>query len=118
MYVVQMMPLPLTFSYFSKIEIGFTFVIPAHPGSLGQRAVKWVCVCACASVFKCYSSTVAQSTADSTHYAELRGTDPAEDLLVDRVVLMSIMAVNMTQLTTNKLIQVCQECAISLVMDD
>jgi len=52
MYIVQMMPLPLTFSYFSKIQIGFTFVIPAHPGSLGQRAVKRVCVCACASVFK------------------------------------------------------------------
>ena len=45
MYVVQMMPLPLTFSYFSKIQIGFTFVIPAHPGSLGQRADKRVCVC-------------------------------------------------------------------------
>ena len=50
MYIVQMMPLPLTFSYFSKIQIGFTFVIPAHPGSLGQRAVKRVCVCMCECV--------------------------------------------------------------------
>jgi len=39
------MPLPLTVSCFSKIQIGFTFLVPAHPGSHGQRAVKRVCVC-------------------------------------------------------------------------
>ena len=39
------MPLPLTVSCFSKIQIGYTFLVPAHPGSPGQRAVKWVCVC-------------------------------------------------------------------------
>ena len=38
------MPLPLTVSCFSKIQIGFTFLVPAHPGSPGKRAVKWVCV--------------------------------------------------------------------------
>jgi len=27
---------------FSKIQIGFTFLVPAHPGSPGQRAVKRV----------------------------------------------------------------------------
>jgi len=32
-------------SCFSKIQIGFTFLVPAHPGSPGQRAVKRVCVC-------------------------------------------------------------------------
>jgi len=42
---VQLMPLPLTVSCFSKIQIGFTFL--AHPGSPGQRAVKLVCVCVC-----------------------------------------------------------------------
>jgi len=26
---------------------GFTFVVPAHPGSPGQRAIKQVCVCVC-----------------------------------------------------------------------
>jgi len=40
-------PLPLTLSCFSKIEIGFTFLVPAHSGSPGKRAVKWVCVCVC-----------------------------------------------------------------------
>ena len=39
------MPLPLTVSYFNKIQIGFAFLVPAHPGSPGQRAVKCVCVC-------------------------------------------------------------------------
>ena len=29
----------------SKIQIGFTFLVPAHPGSPGQRVVKPVCVC-------------------------------------------------------------------------
>jgi len=38
-------PLPLTVSCFSKIQIGFTFLVPAHPGSPGKRAVKRVCVC-------------------------------------------------------------------------
>ena len=39
--MVQLMPLPLTVSGFSKIQIGFTFLVPAHQGSLGQGAVKW-----------------------------------------------------------------------------
>ena len=44
LYMAQLMPLPLTDSCFSKIQIGFTFLVPAHPGSPGQRAVKQVCV--------------------------------------------------------------------------
>jgi len=47
MHMAQMMPLPLTVSCFSKMQIGFTFLVPAHPGSPGKRAVKWVCVCVC-----------------------------------------------------------------------
>jgi len=43
--MAQLMPLPLTVSCFSKIEIGFTFLVPAHPDSPGQWAVKRVCVC-------------------------------------------------------------------------
>ena len=43
--MAQLIPLPLTVSCFSKIQIGFTFLIPAHPGSPGKRAVKRVCVC-------------------------------------------------------------------------
>jgi len=40
----------LTVSCFSKIQIGFTFLVPAHPGSPGKRAVKRVCVCVCLSI--------------------------------------------------------------------
>ena len=42
MHTAQLMPLPLTVSCFSKIQIGFTFLVPAHVDSPGQRAVKWV----------------------------------------------------------------------------
>ena len=45
MHMAQLMPLPLTVSCFSKIQIGFTFLVPAHPGSPGKRAVKRVCMC-------------------------------------------------------------------------
>jgi len=43
-HMAQLMPLPLTVSCFSKIQIGFTFLVLAHSGSPRQRAVKWVCV--------------------------------------------------------------------------
>ena len=42
LHMAQLMPLPLTVSCFCKIQIGFTFLVPAHLGSPGQRAVKWV----------------------------------------------------------------------------
>ena len=45
LHMAQLMPLPLTVSCFSKIQIGFTFLVPGHLGSPGKRAVKWVCVC-------------------------------------------------------------------------
>ena len=41
LHMAQLMPLPLTVSCFSKIQIGFTFLVPAHPGCPGQRAIKW-----------------------------------------------------------------------------
>ena len=52
LHTAQLMPLPLTVSCFSKIQIGFTFLVPAHLGSPGQRAVKRACVCvrACVSI--------------------------------------------------------------------
>ena len=52
LHMSQLMPLPLTFFCFSKIQIGFTFLVPAYPGSPGQRAIKLVCVCVC--VFRDY----------------------------------------------------------------
>ena len=50
LHTAQLIPLPLTVSCFSKIQIGFTFVVPAHRGSPGQSAIKRVCVCVCSLV--------------------------------------------------------------------
>ena len=44
LHMAQLMPLPLTVSCFSKIQIGFTFLVPVL-GIPGKRAVKRVCVC-------------------------------------------------------------------------
>jgi len=52
----QLMPLPLTVSCFSKIQVGFTFLVLAHPGSPGQRAVNRVCfLFLCMYVIACLS---------------------------------------------------------------
>ena len=43
LHMAQRIPLPLTVSCFSEIQIGFTFLLLAHLGSPGQRAVKRGC---------------------------------------------------------------------------
>ena len=55
LHMAQLMPLPLTVSCFSEIQIGFAFLVPAHPGSPGQRAVKRVCMCVCPHCFPLHS---------------------------------------------------------------
>jgi len=40
LHMVQLMPLSLTVSCFSKIQIGFTFLVLVHLGSPGKRVVK------------------------------------------------------------------------------
>ena len=45
LHTAQPMPLPLPVSCFSKIQIGFAFLVPAQLGSPGKRAIKRVCVC-------------------------------------------------------------------------
>jgi len=47
LHMAELIPPPLTVSCFSKVQIGFTFLLPAHPGSPGKRAIKQVCVCVC-----------------------------------------------------------------------
>jgi len=46
-------PADATVSCFSKIQIGFAFLVLAHPGSPGQRAVKWVCVLFSCGILLC-----------------------------------------------------------------
>ena len=44
MHMAQLMPLPLTVSCFSKIQIGVTFLVTAHLGSPGKGPLNGVCV--------------------------------------------------------------------------
>ena len=53
LHMAQLLPLPLTVFCFNKIKIDFTFLVPAHLGSPGKRAIEWVCVRACACVRAC-----------------------------------------------------------------
>ena len=58
LHIAQLMPLPLTVSCFSKVQIGFTFLVPAHLGSPGKGPLNR-CVCVCVSRF----SEIAKSAA-------------------------------------------------------
>jgi len=40
--MAQLMPLLLTVSCSSKIQVGFTYLVPAYPGCPGKEAVKWL----------------------------------------------------------------------------
>ena len=53
LHMAQLMPLPLTVSCSSKIQIGFTFLVLADLGTPRKRAVKRVCVCVCVSPAGC-----------------------------------------------------------------
>ena len=77
LHMAQRIPLPLTVSCFSKIQIGFTFLLRAHRGGPGQRAVKRVCVCVCVTTF-CIAeqktdSTVGRSEGPPYHRAVVHG---------------------------------------------
>ena len=46
LHMAQLMPLPLIVSCFSKIQIGFTFLVPAPLGTPGKKGrLTGVCVC-------------------------------------------------------------------------
>ena len=49
LHMAQLMPLPLTVSCFHKIQISFTFLVPADPGSPGEGLLNG-CVCVCVRV--------------------------------------------------------------------
>ena len=49
LHIAQLIPLPLTVSCFSKIQTGFTFLVPAHLGSPGKGPLNR-CVCVCVTV--------------------------------------------------------------------
>jgi len=45
LHMAQLMPLPLTVSCFSKIQTGFTFLVPAHLGSPEKGPLNGCCCC-------------------------------------------------------------------------
>jgi len=51
--VLETMPLPLTVSCSSKIQIGFTFLVPAYLGSPRKGPLN-ECVCVCVCVCVCF----------------------------------------------------------------
>ena len=57
LHMVQQMPLPLTVCCSSKIQIGFTFLVPAHLRSPGKGPLN-VCVCACVCELTCRDFSV------------------------------------------------------------
>ena len=57
LHMALWMLLPLTVSYFSKIQIGFTFLVPAHLGSKGPLIVH---TCARVSKFPWQHSSLQQ----------------------------------------------------------
>ena len=52
LHMAQLMPLPLTLSCFSKIQIGFTFLVPAHPGVLDKGPLN-MCNVFCSNQSSC-----------------------------------------------------------------
>ena len=64
LHTAQLMALPLTVSCSSKTQIGFTFLVPAHPGSLGKRVV---CVCVCVHAIALPSGS------DTGHIQKVKG---------------------------------------------
>ena len=50
LHMAQLMPLPLIVSCFSKIQIGFAYLVLPHPGSPRKGPLN-VCACACVSMF-------------------------------------------------------------------
>jgi len=59
LHMAQLMPLPLTVSCSSKIQIGFAFLVRAHPGSPGKGPLNG-CVCVCCDFWTAWSCIISQ----------------------------------------------------------
>jgi len=74
LHMAQLMPLPLTVSCFSKIQIGFTFLLPSHLGSPGQRTIKRVCVLSSLSPYNTHARMRAHTHAHTFINGPFSGT--------------------------------------------
>jgi len=75
LHMAQLMPLPLTVSCFSKIQIGFTFLVPAYLGSPGKGLLNG-CVCVCLVIsFAWYAETRANQSLGSAKPGHIEPSD-------------------------------------------
>ena len=59
LHMAQLMPLPLTVCCFSEIQIGFAFLVLAHPGSPGKKGrLMGVCVCVVSQLKLSFSGNI------------------------------------------------------------
>ena len=87
--MAQLMLLPLTVS--CKIQIGFTFLVPAYLGSPGQGAVKRMCLCVYARWFdKSFTLIVAKSGQSAVNFEHSWGDGVAVLRYVIEVVKDSV----------------------------
>jgi len=106
LYMTQMMPLPLIDSCFSKIQIGYTILVPAHLDSPGLRAVKRVCVCVCVGTWL-IACLAAASVCSISRW--MRQND---NIVSFRDFTLSVSSASVTQKhysqdTTNTLVTLC-----------
>ena len=79
LHMAQLMPLPLTVSCSSKIQIGFTFLVPTHLGSPGKKPLNG---CVCVSGVKSFSALTSGNQKPLTHkfYFGRSGEKPEGEL--------------------------------------
>ena len=91
LHMTQLMPLPLTVSCFSEIQIGFTFLVPAHLGSPGKGPLNG-CVCVCVSTIVRVKMMVLVNSlergADSLHMVELMPL-PSQNPIISCLIQIS-----------------------------
>jgi len=122
LHMVQLMPLPLTVSCLSKIQIGFTFLVPAHLGIPRKRAIKRVCVCVTDIRLHCHHAQTIQSYSPGginlhLHIAPLVHRSPAtHGILMDSAIfpLLTGMQDTQTCVTINWQQTTCKESSSKL----
>ena len=112
LHMAQLMPLPLTVSCFSKIQIGFTILVPAHLGSPGKKAVRRVCVCVCVSSCRV-------SLADGCSPLSIARKSAVKTVTVDLLCCCCIVPVHLhfsslNSMTNTIIFHACFRCDTSL----
>jgi len=104
--MAQPMSLPLTVSCFSKIQIGFTFLVPAYPGNPGQspeRRKMDVCVCVHTRVYVLFSLTHKTSILQPLFQNNLGKPTPFNASRYDRLAVALSEPLNHMEMTCSSL---------------